>query len=38
MGTSGNVTVTLTSSATGGTDYLPYGVGVLSDFIASNSL
>lgn len=31
MTTSGNVTITMTYSATGGTDILPYGIGVLSD-------
>lgn len=35
MTTSGNVSITLTYSAPGGTDILPYGVGVLSDSTAS---
>lgn len=34
--TSGNVTVTLTSSAPGGTDILPYGVGILADSDATS--
>lgn len=36
MSITGNVTITLTSSATGGTDYLTYGVGVLTDGSASD--
>jgi hypothetical protein len=35
MLTNGNVSITLTYSAPGGTDILPYGVGVLSDAAAS---
>jgi len=38
MSLTGNVTVTLTTSATGGTDYLPYGVGILTDITASDFL
>jgi hypothetical protein len=34
--TTGNVVVTLTTSATGGTDSLPFGVGILSDSNASD--
>lgn len=36
MTSTGNVTITLTYSAPGGTDILPYGVGVLSDATASD--
>lgn len=34
MATNGDITITLSSSATGGTDILPYGVGVLPDLEA----
>lgn len=35
MGTGGNVTITITSSPTGGVDILPFGTGVLADADAS---
>jgi hypothetical protein len=35
MTTTGNATITLTYSAPGGTDILPYGIGILSDATAS---